>query len=76
MLEYQLYYWRESDEEVDFVIARGDSLVAIEVKSGRRQNNTGLSTFRNMYHPQYSLTVGGETMPLDQFFTGNLANLL
>lgn len=75
-LEYQLYYWRESDEEVDFVIARGDSLVAIEVKSGRRQNNTGLSTFRNMYHPQYSLTVGGETLPLDQFFTGNLANLL
>ena len=75
-LEYQLYYWRESDEEVDFVIARGDSLVAIEVKSGRRQNNTGLSTFRNMYHPRYSLVVGGESMPLEQFFTGNLANLL
>ena len=75
-LEYQLYYWRESDEEVDFVIARGESLVAIEVKSGRRQNNTGLSTFRNMYHPHYSLVVGGESMPLEQFFTGNLANLL
>ncbi len=75
-LEYQLYYWRESDEEVDFVIARGESLVAIEVKSGRRQNNTGLSTFRNMYHPQYSLVVGSESMPLEQFFTGNLANLL
>ena len=75
-LEYQLYYWRESDEEVDFVIARGDSLVAIEVKSGRRQNNKGLSTFRNMYHLQYSLVVGGEFMPLEQFFTGNLANLL
>jgi len=75
-LEYQLYYWRESDEEVDFVIARGDSLVAIEVKSGRRQNNTGLSTFRNMCHPRYSLVVGGESMPLEQFFTGNLANLL
>lgn len=75
-LEYQLYYWRESDEEVDFVIARGESLVAIEVKSGRRQNNKGLSTFRNMYHPQYSMVVGGESMPLEQFFTGNLANLL
>ena len=75
-LEYQLYYWRESDEEVDFVIARGESLVAIEVKSGRRQNNTGLSTFRSMYHPQYSMVVGGESMPLEQFFTGNLSNLL
>ena len=75
-LEYQLYYWRENNEEVDFVIARGESLLAIEVKSGRRQNNTGLSTFRNLYHPQYSLVVGGDAMPLEKFFTGNLANLL
>lgn len=75
-LEYQLYYWRENDEEVDFVIARGEHLVAIEVKSGRRQNNTGLSTFRNMYHPRYSLVVGGQSMSLDQFFMGNLGNLL
>ena len=75
-LEYQLYYWRESNEEVDFVIARGEHLVAIEVKSGRRQNNTGLSTFRNLYHPKYSLVVGGDAMPLEKLFTGNLANLL
>lgn len=75
-LEYQLYYWREGDEEVDFVIARGEHLVAIEVKSGRRQNNTGLSTFRNMYHPQYSLVVGGQSMSLEQFFMGDLGNLL
>ncbi len=75
-LEYQLYYWRENDEEVDFVIARGEHLVAIEVKSGRRQNNTGLGTFRNMYHPQYALVVGGQSMSLEQFFTGNLGNLL
>ena len=75
-LEYQLYYWRENDEEVDFVIARGEHLVAIEVKSGRRQTNTGLSTFRNMYHPQYSLVVGGQSMSLEQFFNGNLGNLL
>ena len=74
--EYQLYYWRENDEEVDFVIVRGEHLVAIEVKSGRRQSNTGLSTFRNMYHPQYSLVVGGQSMSLEQFFMGNLGNLL
>ena len=75
-LEYQLYYWRENNEEVDFVIACGEHLVAIEVKSGRRQNNSGLGSFREQYHPQYSLVVGGNAMPLEQFFTGNLANLL
>lgn len=75
-LEYQLYYWRDGDDEVDFVIARGERLVAIEVKSGRRQNNKGLSTFRELYHPQYSMVVGGDAMPLEQFFNGDLGNLL
>jgi predicted AAA+ superfamily ATPase len=29
-----LYYWREGDDEVDFVHAAGTRLTAIEVKSG------------------------------------------
>ena len=75
-LEYQLYYWRENNEEVDFVIAHGKRLIAIEVKSGRRQQNTGLNTFRTKYHPQYSLVVGGKAIPLEQFFSGDLSRLL
>ena len=72
----KIYYWRENNEEVDFILQRADKLIAIEVKSGRRQNNTGLSTFKNMYHPQYLLIIGGNAMPLEKFFSGNLENLL
>ena len=75
-LEYQLYYWRENNEEVDFVITRGDKTVAIEVKSGTRQMNSGLATFRERFHPTHSLVVGGPAMPLDVFFNGDLENLL
>lgn len=75
-LEYQLYYWRENNEEVDFVIAYGERLIAIEVKSGRRQQNSGMGTFHKKYHPQYSLIVGGKAMPLEQFFSGDLSRLL
>ena len=75
-LEYRLYYWRDNNEEVDFVITRGDRLLAIEVKSGRWQMNSGLATFRERFHPQYSLVVGGSAMPLVEFFGGNLENLL
>ena len=75
-LEFQLYYWRENNEEVDFIITRGESIVAIEVKSGRRQQNSCLATFGNIYHPKFSLVVGGDHMPLDEFFCGNLENLL
>ena len=75
-LEYQLYYWRENNEEVDFVIAYGERLIAIEVKSGRRQQNSGMGTFHKKYHPQYSLIVGGKAMSLEQFFSGDLSRLL
>lgn len=75
-LEFNVYYWRENNEEVDFVITRGDSIVAIEVKSGRRQQNSGMNVFGNLYHPKYSLVVGGENIPLETFFNGDIENLL
>lgn len=75
-LECQLYYWRENNEEVDFVLVRGETVVAIEVKSGNRQTNSGTSVFREKFHPKYTLVVGGNAMPLEQLFTGNIANLL
>ncbi len=75
-LECALYYWRENNDEVDFVLTRADKIVAIEVKSGRRQHNQGLSVFGQKFHPQYSLVVGGEAMSAEQFFTGDLSRLL
>jgi predicted AAA+ superfamily ATPase len=75
-LDCDLFYWREDNEEVDFVLRRADKLLAIEVKSGKRQSNSGLSTFRQMYNPQHSLVVGGQALPLKDLFKGNIASLL
>ena len=75
-LDCDLFYWREDNEEVDFVLRRADKLLAIEVKSGKRQSNSGLSTFRQMYNPQHSLVVGGQVLPLEDLFKGNIASLL
>lgn len=75
-LEYELFYWRENNEEVDFIIRRGEKLLAIEVKSGKRQNNTGLGTFLQHYHPQHTLVVGGNAMPLEELFKGDIGTLL
>ena len=75
-LDCDLFYWREDNEEVDFVLRRADKLLAIEVKSGKRQSNSGLSTFRQMYNPQHSLVVGGQALPLEDLFKGNIASIL
>ena len=75
-LEYTVYYWRENNEEVDFVVRRGERLLAIEVKSGRRQMNSGVGKFLEQYRPQHTLMVGGDAMPVEQLFKGDIGTLL
>jgi predicted AAA+ superfamily ATPase len=68
-VEYTITYWREGDYEVDFVVARGRDVWAIEVKSGRSGKTAGLTRFRNRYPDARALLVGGPGIPLAEFFS-------
>jgi predicted AAA+ superfamily ATPase len=62
-------YWAGRNREVDFVISRGDTLVAIEVKSGRRRMALpGVAEFSRQFDVRKTLLVGGDGIPLDEFF--------
>ena len=64
----ELFYWRERGKEVDFVLRRGERVVAIEVKSGRgRENLPGMSAFDRAFAPQRKLLVGGQGVALEEF---------
>jgi uncharacterized protein len=67
-VEYTLTYWRERDQEVDFVVSRGRDVWAIEVKSGRRGKASGLARFRSRYPEARALLVGAQGIPLEEFF--------
>ena len=46
----KLYYWREKNAEVDFVLQQGRKLVAFEVKSGTRSGgNAGFLAFQERF---------------------------
>ncbi|MDP2861613.1 MAG: ATP-binding protein [Desulfobacterales bacterium] len=66
---YSITYWRHGDNEVDFVIARGTELCAIEVKSGRSGKVSGLEAFRARYPDARLIVVGGNGIPLHDFFS-------
>jgi predicted AAA+ superfamily ATPase len=74
--DYKLYYWREREDEVDFIIDSDSKLIAIEVKSGRRTDNEGLSEFKKRFNPDYSLVVGSGGVPLEEFLTWDLGKLI
>ena len=68
--EIRLYYWRDGQFEVDFVLQRGPRIVAIEVKSGaRRSALRGMDEFERRFNPYRSLLVGEGGVPLNEFLT-------
>lgn len=75
-LGYHVYYWRERNDEVDFILEYNRSSIAIEVKSGRRTTNVGLSVFREKFHPLTSFVVGSGGISVEEFLSADLENLL
>lgn len=73
--DYKVYYWRERNDEVDFIIESGRQCVAIEVKSGRRTRNSGLSVFSKRYNPKLSFVVGSGGVPVEEFLQWNVGDL-
>lgn len=73
--DYKVYYWRERDKEVDFVIENNRQCVAIEVKSGRRTSNAGMSEFGKRFNPEHSFVVGSGGVPLEEFLQLDLGQL-
>lgn len=64
----EVTYWRERDQEVDFVVRTGSSLTAIEVKSGRHSVEvTGLARFRRAFPEARTLIVGSGGIALEEF---------
>lgn len=66
----ELFYWRNGNREVDFVVKAGRAVTAIEVKSGRaREAPSGLAAFAEAAKPTRTLLVGGDGIPVDEFLT-------
>ncbi|MFH1287395.1 MAG: ATP-binding protein [bacterium] len=65
----EVYYWREGNDEVDFVLRRGNNITAIEVKSGPKQGMPhGLTAFKKIYPRAKTLIIGLSGMNLRDFF--------
>ncbi len=71
----QVYYWREGNAEVDFVLQKGDKVVALDVKSNVTEKISAMTTFNQAFKPYKLLQIGGQGMPLEIFFTTTIEDL-
>ena len=68
---YNLYYWRDGNYEVDFVLEKGDKIIGLEVKSGMKADNAGMGVFAKKFHPEKVLLVGTGGIPYHEFLKIN-----
>ncbi len=70
---YEIYYWREHDCEVDFVVRSGDKLIAIEVKAGQPARSfSGIESFKKLFNPLRVLVVGSESLSVREFLESDI----
>lgn len=68
--DIELFYWRERNQEVDFIARAGKRLVAIEVKSGvAAADHSGLATFARTFKADRTLLVGSDSLTVEEFLS-------
>ena len=75
---FELLYWRdEHKKECDYVLKKGQALVAIEVKSSSADDTSGFEKFKQLYaeHITSAFIVGPEGLPLEDFFSLDIKQL-
>jgi hypothetical protein len=75
--DIEVYYWLHCNREVDFVLSRGNKLVAIEVKTGRRSSGLpGIEAFSKRFKVTRKLLVGQSGITLEDFLNMPLEHWL
>lgn len=69
---FQVFWWRDGNKEVDFVLQKGNQVTAIEVKSGRPKNLAGMKAFLTAYPKALRIVVGSAETSLEDFLLGQI----
>jgi uncharacterized protein len=64
---FELSYWREGGLEVDFVLTKGNTTVAIEVKSTSTNTHKGRIEFSKRFDPAKTILVGADGISWKDF---------
>lgn len=72
---FEVFYWRERNDEVDFILRKKGSVVAIEIKSNAEKRTKGLEVFKNLFSPQAAFIVGDGGISAEDFLTMDLRKL-
>lgn len=72
---FEVFYWRERNDEVDFVLRKKGAIIAIEVKSNAEKKTGGLEKFRELFAPRAAFIVGDGGISVEDFLSMDIRKL-
>lgn len=72
---YSVYYWRERDAEVDFILERRGRIIAVEIKSNDSENRKGLEVFKTRFNPDKLYLISNRGISWQEFLKINPIDL-
>lgn len=75
LYDINLFYWREGNNEIDFVLEFNNKVIGIEVKSGRTQSAKGMDVFARKIKHDKLLLVGNSGIPWQDFLKSDIRKL-
>ena len=70
-----VYYWREGNEEVDFVLEYKKRVIALEVKSSKTGTLSGMNAFVKQFKPEKSILIGADGILWQEFLQMDVLDL-
>lgn len=72
---FDLFYWRDGNAEVDFILRKNKSIVTIEVKTGKVKYHEGLEIFKRKYKPFKSILISEDALSWQEFLNMEVDSL-
>jgi predicted AAA+ superfamily ATPase len=68
---FSVYYWRDRNDEVDFILEKQSKIIAIEVKSGFSKNKKGIDAFKKKFNPHKIYFIDNKSLSWNDFLKIN-----
>ena len=63
---YDLFYWKDNANEVDFLLQKESDIIPIEVKASTNTRSRSLKEYIRQYHPQVSIRISKKNFGLSE----------
>lgn len=65
--DFEIYYWRDGNDEVDFILTKEKKIISLEVKSTKIKYHKGMLKFNQKFKTYKNILISNDTLSWEEF---------